>query len=156
MATVTDTTRTEPTVDAVAAAVERDGWAVVEHVMDADAVERARADFERILETTPYGRDDFEGRKTRRVYALFAKTRTLDDAATNPIVLGVLDRVLGHFQLSAPTGIEIGPGERAQPLHPDDAIYPLARPHDEIVVNAMWPLCNFTARNGGTVIVPAR
>ena len=43
---------------------------------------------------------------------------------------------------------------RAQPLHPDDAIYPLARPHDEIVVNAMWPLCDFTADNGGTVLVP--
>ena len=69
-------------------------------------------------------------------------------------MLAALDRVLGHYQLSAPTGIEIGPGETAQPLHPDDAIYPLARPHDEIVVNAMWPLCDFTAENGGTVLLP--
>ena len=122
--------------------------------MSAEAVAKARADFTEILESTPYGRDDFEGRKTRRVYALFAKTRTFDAPATHPLVLGVLDRVLGHYQLSAPTGIEIGPGERAQPLHPDDAIYPLARPHDEIVVNAMWPLCDFTADNGGTVLVP--
>ena len=91
-------------------------------------VAEARADFLRILETTPFGRDDFEGRKTRRVYALFGKTRTFDAPATHPLVLAVLDRVLGHYQLSAPTGIEIGPGERAQPLHPDDAIYPLARP----------------------------
>jgi ectoine hydroxylase-related dioxygenase (phytanoyl-CoA dioxygenase family) len=147
-------TRTEAAVDAVVEALDRDGWAVVEHVMDADAVARARTDFDEILAATPYGRDDFEGRKTRRVYALFAKTRTFDGAATHPLVLGVLDRVLGHYQLSAPTGIEIGPGERAQPLHPDDAIYPLTRPHDEIVVNAMWPLCDFTADNGGTVIVP--
>ncbi len=141
-------------VDAVVAALDRDGWALVEGVMSAGEVERARADLTRILATTPYGRDDFEGRNTKRVYALFAKTRTFDAAATHALVLGALDRVLGHFQLSAPAGIEIGPGERAQPLHPDDAIYPLARPHDEIVVNAMWPLCDFTRENGGTVIVP--
>jgi ectoine hydroxylase-related dioxygenase (phytanoyl-CoA dioxygenase family) len=146
--------RTEASVDRVVEALDRDGWAVVEHMMSPDAVARARADFAEILESTPFGRDDFEGRNTRRVYALFAKTRTFDEPATNPLVLGVLDRVLGHYQLSAPTGIEIGAGERAQPLHPDDAIYPLKRPHDEIVVNAMWPLCDFTTENGGTVIVP--
>jgi ectoine hydroxylase-related dioxygenase (phytanoyl-CoA dioxygenase family) len=138
----------------VATALEQDGWAVVENVMSAEWVSEARADLTRILATTPYGRDDFEGHKTRRIYALFAKTRTLDAAATHPTVLGALDRALGYYQLSAPTGIEIGPGETAQPLHPDDAIYPLERPHQEIVVNAMWPLCDFTKENGGTVLIP--
>src|SRR5260221_9330180 len=142
------------TAEAVTTALDQDGWAVVENVMSEEWVAEARADLTRILESTPYGRDDFEGRKTRRVYALFAKTRTLDAAAVHPIVLGALDRALGYYQLSAPTGIEIGPGETAQPLHPDDAIYPLDRPHQEIVVNAMWPLCDFTAENGGTVLVP--
>jgi ectoine hydroxylase-related dioxygenase (phytanoyl-CoA dioxygenase family) len=129
----------------VATALQQDGWAVVENVMSAEWVAEARADLERILESTPHGRDDFEGHKTRRIYALFAKTRTLDAAATHPIVLAALDQALGHYQLSAPTGIEIGPGETAQPLD---------RPHQEIVVNVMWPLCDFTAENGGTVLVP--
>jgi ectoine hydroxylase-related dioxygenase (phytanoyl-CoA dioxygenase family) len=142
------------TAEDVTAALEQDGWVVVENAMSAEWVEEARADLARILESTPYGRDDFEGHKTRRIYALFAKTRMLDAPATHPIVLAALDRALGHYQLSAPTGIEIGPGETAQPLHPDDAIYPLARPHEEIVVNAMWPLCDFTKENGGTVLVP--
>jgi ectoine hydroxylase-related dioxygenase (phytanoyl-CoA dioxygenase family) len=142
------------TADDVATSLEQDGWALVENLMSADWVAAARSELEQILETTPYGRDDFEGHKTRRIYALFAKTRALDAAAIHPIVLAALDRALGHYQLSAPTGIEIGPGETAQPLHPDDAIYPLARPHQEIVVNAMWPLCDFTAENGGTVLVP--
>ena len=52
------------------------------------------------------GRDDFEGHRTRRVYALFAKTRAFDACATHPTILAVLDRVLQHYQLSAPTGIE--------------------------------------------------
>ena len=88
------------------------------------------------------------------MYALFAKTRLFDGPATHPVVLAVLDRVLGEYQLSAPTGIEIGAGEVAQPLHPDDALYPIPRPHAELVVNVMWPLDDFTEENGATRVVP--
>jgi hypothetical protein len=59
------------------------------------------------LDRTRHGRNDFEGFETKRVYALFAKTRAFDDAATHPLVLGVLERLLGKgFQLSAPQAIE--------------------------------------------------
>jgi ectoine hydroxylase-related dioxygenase (phytanoyl-CoA dioxygenase family) len=66
----------------------------------------------------------------------------------------VLDRVLGHYQLSAPVGISIGPGETAQVLHTDDGVYPVARPHAELVVNTMWPLDPFTEANGATRVAP--
>jgi ectoine hydroxylase-related dioxygenase (phytanoyl-CoA dioxygenase family) len=140
-------------VDDVVAALDARGYAIIPDAISAQQVEAARQDLEDILEQTPPGRDDFEGRRTRRVYALFAKTRALDALATHPEVLGVLDRVLGDYQLSAPAAISIGPGEVAQPLHPDDAIYPVARPHQELVVNVMWPLEEFTEANGATRIV---
>jgi ectoine hydroxylase-related dioxygenase (phytanoyl-CoA dioxygenase family) len=140
--------------DEILAALDRDGYVTIPGAVEPSQVAAARADLEAILERTPSGRDDFEGRQTQRVYALFAKTRTLDAFAVHPQVLAVLDEVLGHYQLSAPTGISIGAGETAQPLHPDDAIYPLARPHPELVVNVMWPLEDFTASNGATRIVP--
>jgi ectoine hydroxylase-related dioxygenase (phytanoyl-CoA dioxygenase family) len=140
-------------VDDVVAALEARGYALIPDAITAPQVETARTELEDILEHTPPGRDDFEGRHTRRVYALFAKTRALDVMATHPVVLGVLDRVLGDYQLSAPAAISIGPGEVAQPLHPDDAIYPVARPHQELVVNVMWPLEEFTEANGATRIV---
>ena len=141
-------------VDSLVTALERDGYVSVPDAISAEQVAAARADLEEVLERTPFGRDDFEGRRTRRVYALFAKTRTLDPLAVHPTVLELLDRVLGHYQLSAPAGIAIGPGESAQPLHPDDAIYPMPRPHPELVVNVMWPLEEFTEANGATRIVP--
>jgi ectoine hydroxylase-related dioxygenase (phytanoyl-CoA dioxygenase family) len=131
-----------------------DGYCVVENVLDPATVAATRAELQGLFAATPYGRDDFEGRATRRVYGLFAKTRALDAMATHPIVLDTLDRVLGPAQLSAPTAIEIGPGERAQPLHPDDAIYPIPRPHAELVVNVMWPFDDFTEANGATRVVP--
>jgi ectoine hydroxylase-related dioxygenase (phytanoyl-CoA dioxygenase family) len=143
-----------PNADAAATTLERDGWVVLPGMLDPDRLAWARAELLRILDDVPAGRDDFEGRRTRRVYALFAKTRAFDGPATDPFVLSLLDRVLGHYQLSAPTGIAIDPGQGAQPLHPDDAIYPVARPHDELVVNVMWPLDDFTVDNGATRVVP--
>jgi ectoine hydroxylase-related dioxygenase (phytanoyl-CoA dioxygenase family) len=136
------------------ATLQRDGYVLLRDVLAAEAVSEARAEIERLVAETPEGRGDFEGRRTRRVYALFAKTRALDALATHPRVLPLLDAVLGEYQLSAPTAISIGPGEREQPLHPDDAIYPIPRPHPELVVNVMWPLVDFEAANGATRIVP--
>jgi ectoine hydroxylase-related dioxygenase (phytanoyl-CoA dioxygenase family) len=138
----------------IAQRLTSDGYVIVSGMMSERDLGAARADLGRILETTPAGRNPFEGFGTQRVYALFAKTRTFDRAATDPLLLQVLDQVLGHYQLSAPVGIRIGPGEQAQMLHRDDAIYPLTQPHPPVVVNTMWPLDEFTADNGATRFVP--
>ena len=138
----------------VAARLLQDGYVVVTGMMDAAGLETARADLQRVLAATPTGRNAFEGFTTQRVYALFAKTRTFDQAATHPLLLAVLAEVLGNCQLSAPVGIRIGPGEKAQILHRDDAIYPVPEPHPPLVVNTMWPLDEFTAENGATRFIP--
>jgi len=141
-------------VEDIVAALSEDGYATVSGAISGEQVAWARSELEAIVQDTPVGRGDFEGYRTRRVYGLFGKTRSLDALAVHEVVLGVLDQILGQYQLSAPTGISIGPGETEQPLHPDDAIYPLPRPHAEVVVNVMWPLQDFTAANGATRIVP--
>jgi len=114
----------DATTDAVTEGLLRDGYAIVEGVLEPDEVKRARDDLARVLETTRTGRNNFEGFSTRRVYALFKKTRAFDGAAVHPLTLGVLDRVLGRYQFSAPVGIQIGPGEAAQVFHRDEAIHP--------------------------------
>ena len=124
------------------------GYAVVERVLPPDTVATVRADLARVLEDVPYGRNDFEGHHTKRIYNLFAKTRAMDEIALHPLLLGVLDRVLGHYQFSAPVGIEIGPGEAAQVIHQDDIVYPLPWPHDTVLVNTMWAFDDFTEANG--------
>jgi ectoine hydroxylase-related dioxygenase (phytanoyl-CoA dioxygenase family) len=126
----------------------------VEGLLPRDELAAARASLADVLAATPEGRNDFEGFKTQRVYALFAKTRAFDGPATHPLLLGVLDRVLGHYQLSAPTGIQIGPGEKAQFLHRDDQIYPLPPDYRDVVLNTMWALDDFTEANGATRLVP--
>jgi ectoine hydroxylase-related dioxygenase (phytanoyl-CoA dioxygenase family) len=144
----------EATVDRVVDALEADGCVVVEGFLSAEKVAALRRELEPHRQQTPLGRNDFEGFVTKRIYALFAKTRGFDELATHPLLLGVLDRVLGHYQLSGPVGIDIGPGESAQGLHRDDVVYPLTWPHQQVVLNTMWALDDFTEANGATLIVP--
>jgi len=134
--------------------LDRSGYAIVEGALSRDDAHRIGAGLRRLLDGVPGGRNPFEGYRTRRLYALFAKTRVLDPLALDPLVLGALTAVLGpHFQLSGPTGIEIGPGEQQQILHRDEDIYPVPRPHPQLVTNVMWAFDDFTVENGATRLV---
>ena len=144
----------DATVDDVVAALDADGYCAVEGVLSPDQVADARSSLRAVLDATPEGRNEFEGYRTKRIYALFAKTRVFDEPAVHPLLLGVLDRLLGHYQLSAPTGIEIGAGEVAQVLHRDEGIYPLPPDYPNVVLNTMWAFDDFTEANGATRFVP--
>jgi ectoine hydroxylase-related dioxygenase (phytanoyl-CoA dioxygenase family) len=77
------------------------------------------------------------------------------DVAVHPWVLQVMERVLGEgFLLSSLSTIVIGPGEPAQAIHVDDAIYGFARPHPPLSCNSMWALTDFTDEIGATRVVP--
>jgi ectoine hydroxylase-related dioxygenase (phytanoyl-CoA dioxygenase family) len=151
-------TRLDPTASAeeVGAALDEHGYVILERYLDAEDVAAKKADLQRVIDTLPTGRNTFEGFSTRRIYALFAKTRTFDDQAIDPLILDAVGARLGAgFQLSAPVGICIGPGEVQQPVHRDDSVYPIPRPHPDLVVNTMWALDDFTEANGATVAYPA-
>jgi ectoine hydroxylase-related dioxygenase (phytanoyl-CoA dioxygenase family) len=142
----------EATVEAVLASLDEHGFCIVEGLLGAD-VDATRKELTAILDATPEGRNSFEGFRTRRMYAVFAKTRRFDEPAVHPLVLGVTEALLGvNPVLSSVVGIEIGPGETGQPLHRDDGKYPIPRPHQEVILNTMWALDDFTIENGATVI----
>ena len=147
-------TRAEASIDAVTTQLDEQGCVVVEHYVDAAKVAALNDELAPHREQTPLGRNDFEGFVTKRIYALFSKVRGFDELATDPLLLGVLDRVLGHYQLSGPVGIDIGPAESPQGLHRDDTVYPIPWPHQQVVLNTMWALDDFTEENGATLIVP--
>ena len=68
-----------------------------------------------------------------------------------PIVEGVLD---AGCLVSSLSSIRIQPGETAQPIHADDQLMPLTKPHAPTVCNSMWALTDFTDANGATRIIP--
>jgi ectoine hydroxylase-related dioxygenase (phytanoyl-CoA dioxygenase family) len=144
----------EATVDGVVAAMQAEGYCIVEGMLSKKAAKDTKADLLDILATTPKGRNDFEGFNSQRIYALFAKTRMFDKPAIDPLLIQVIQQFLLFFQLSAPVGIFIGPGEKVQGLHKDQSVYPLPSDFAPVVVNTMWALDDFTKANGATRLIP--
>ena len=51
--------------------------------------------------------------------------------------------------------LEVGPGASRQVLHRAEDVYPhFPRPCPELVLSTMWAVTDFTAENGGTLLVP--
>lgn len=137
--------------------IERDGFTVIHDVLDTDGVAALLADLERVeAETAARPADnDFEGRRTVRVYNLLAHGPMWRAIPVHPEVLPVVQGVLDDGCLvSSLSSIRIGPGEFAQPIHADDQLIPLTPPHPPVVCNTMWALTDFTEDNGATRLVP--
>lgn len=144
-------------VDAHLAAIAEHGYTIVEHAIDAglvDALNEALLRLEHDLGIRP-GANPFEGHHTIRIYNLLARDRVFERVPVHgnvlPVVEGVLDR---GCLVSSLSSISIDPGEGAQPIHADDTLLDLPRPHPAVVCNAMWALTDFTEDNGATRIVP--
>jgi ectoine hydroxylase-related dioxygenase (phytanoyl-CoA dioxygenase family) len=99
--------------------------------------------------------NEFEGAHTVRIYNLLARTPIYQLIPVHPAVLPVVEGVLDHGCLvSSLSSIAIDPGETIQPIHADDQLIPLPKPHPAVVCNTMWALTDFTAANGATRIMP--
>jgi ectoine hydroxylase-related dioxygenase (phytanoyl-CoA dioxygenase family) len=99
--------------------------------------------------------NDFEGRDTLRIYNLLVHGHLYERIPVHPSVLPIVEAVLDPGCLvSSVSSINIGPGETAQPIHADDQLLPIPKPHPPTVCNTMWALTDFTAANGATRIIP--
>ncbi|HEY1740080.1 MAG TPA: phytanoyl-CoA dioxygenase family protein [Acidimicrobiia bacterium] len=135
--------------------IRADGYVVLPDLVGGTALDRIRQELAPFLERAPFGRNDFEGLRSQRLYALLAKTPAVSELVIHPAVLGVLDELLDpSYLLSANIAINVHPGETAQMLHADDGFVHLPRPRRAVGVSAVWAIDDFTADNGATQMVP--
>ena len=137
--------------------IATEGYTIVHDVFDADRARALLDDLDRLeaeLGIVPSS-NDFEGRATTRVYNLLAHGPDFEAVAVDPAVLPIVEGVLDRGCLvSTLSSISIRPGESAQPIHADDQLHPLPKPHVATVCNSMWALTDFTEANGATRIIP--
>jgi ectoine hydroxylase-related dioxygenase (phytanoyl-CoA dioxygenase family) len=137
------------------AAVERDGFVVIPGLIPSDELARMRRALEPHLRGRTLGRNDFEGHRTERVYALVARDRCFQDLVEHPRILALCDALLEpNYLLTASQAIHILPGETPQGFHSDDLFYRIPRPRRAVSVSTIWAVDPFTAENGATQVVP--
>jgi ectoine hydroxylase-related dioxygenase (phytanoyl-CoA dioxygenase family) len=144
-------------VDAHAARIARDGYTILENAIEPELVAALNAELLRLedeYEIEPAA-NPFEGAHTVRIYNLLVHGPLFEQIPVHPNVLPVVERVLDPGCLvSSLSSISIDPGETAQPIHADDQLLPLPKPHVPIVCNTMWALTDFTEANGATRLIP--
>lgn len=137
--------------------INTDGYTILEGAIDVDVCDALREDLDRLeaeLGIVP-AENGFEGRQTWRIYNLLLHGALYEQIPVHPEVLPVVEGVLDPGCLvSSLSSIAIGPGETAQPIHADDQLIPIPKPHPPTVCNTMWALTDFTEANGATRIIP--
>jgi ectoine hydroxylase-related dioxygenase (phytanoyl-CoA dioxygenase family) len=109
------------------------------------------------------GFKDFHGRQTKRLTNVVTHSKVFrHNILDKDLVYEILDRVFQHdnkaYWMSAAQAIEIGPGNKAQPLHRDQGqyrVFNLWGPQaPEGVVNFLIATTRFTDENGATRFLP--
>jgi ectoine hydroxylase-related dioxygenase (phytanoyl-CoA dioxygenase family) len=135
--------------------IRSEGYTVIRDALSPGQVEAIRQELAPIMASAPFGRNDFEGYRSQRVYALLAKAPTTAGLVTHPALAALLDHLLHPaYLLSAHLAINVHPGETAQKLHCDDGHCAMPRPRQHLGVSAVWAIDDFTADNGATEILP--
>jgi len=147
------------TPEDVAAALARDGVAVVDNLVPRAFMECAKQELAPFTERNGFGTDPFAGFRTKRTGGLVGRSAACRELIMNPLVLGAVKRVLADassFQLHLTQVIAIGPGEPAQAVHRDQwgfDFFPWPKGY-EVQCNTIWAMTDFTEANGATRVIP--
>ncbi|GIH75493.1 phytanoyl-CoA dioxygenase family protein [Planobispora longispora] len=168
--TGTPRVRPDADLDEVVAILERDGAVIVEDLVDDETLARLWDDLGPALDARDFSGDWYNGTRTRRVSSLFARTAQLTPVVTHPLYLGAARRIMQKpthiwmgkvrvemvpsIQISGTQVIQIHPGQGKQPLHRDDALHLRPHPGPTSRVQLMLAMSEFTAENGGTMVIP--
>lgn len=142
-------------VDADLQAIDAQGYVVIERLLAAAEIAAMRAALRPRLTAELLGRNNFEGHRTERVYALVGTHPLFAALVAHQRILAICDALLeANYLLTASQAINIHPGETPQPLHSDDTFYRIARPRRAVSVSTIFALDDFTTENGATQVLP--
>lgn len=135
-------------------ALRDNGFVILPAVLDTGELAAARDHADACLADVPWSDNDFDGRRTRRVYSLIARLGAFERLVLHPAVTELVVAQLGEqrqFGMLCLTAVD--PGQGGQMRHFDAGIYPLPRDL-EVETNVIWALDDFTGDNGATLIAP--
>ena len=140
-------------------AIKEDGGAILVDAAPENNLDNFVSELEPYLATTPYGRDDFTGHKTRRTGALIARMPSIHNFVMDDRVLSLAKAFLSPYTekitLHLSQATTIYPDEEAQLIHRDRFAWGTHIPKViEPQFNTLWAITDFTAENGATRIVP--
>lgn len=139
------------------AALDEAGCCVVTGAAPGSVMDAIAGELGGFEDVASVGASRFEGLSTRRTGSPLPRSATFRTIAMHPAVMAAGEHVLGHasgWRFSAAEYIEIGPGEAPQRLHRDRWKYDMVEFPEEVELNGMWAVTDFSEANGATRIIP--
>lgn len=140
------------------AALDRDGYLIIEAVLNAHETNRLETELEPWIARTPRCEGDFYGWRTTRVGGLLSKAPIVQHLVLNPRILAIAEALLRPacdcVQLNLTQATRVHPGERAQAPHRDEEMWPADTQGRQWLLNVMWAVSDFTEDNGATRLWP--
>ncbi len=140
------------------ATLKRDGYLILDDAAPADLIATLDADLAPVFADTPFGTGSFYGETTKRFGRLLARSPAAASIVQNTKILTIVDAILGpscdNFQLNVAQAIGVHPGAPAQMPHRDHDMWPVDKQGVEFLINVIWPLNEFRADNGATLVWP--
>ena len=152
--------------DTIMAAIDADGAAIVERFISPELVARLNAELDHPIEQKAPGSDDvgammgwFWGQQTKRFTRLAAVAPSFAELLDNDLMHRWAARDLNNgYWLNTGQAMIVGPGQAAQMLHRDIAIWPfinqMGAAAPQAMVSILLALSDFTEEVGATRVIP--
>jgi hypothetical protein len=136
----------------------RDGFHVLRRALPEAGLAALEKELDPRFRRTPFCEGLFSGRSTKRFHGLLSRSAGAANLVMHEDIIDIVEAILLPFadtiQLNLTQAIEIHPGAAEQVPHRDQDMWQGEKGRTEYLVNVMWPLTPFTAKNGGTRLWP--
>lgn len=150
-------------IKAICSALDEAGCVVVAGVLDESKLNQVTGELESAIQGAYYSDkdqpQDFYPSKTKRLVGVMEKMPSVRALCVDPLTTKLCDHHVGpnceQYQLHVASALVVGPGAREQILHREEDpfdFFPVPRPN--LILASMIAITDFTAANGGTLLVP--
>lgn len=150
-------------VPAMAAALDEAGCIVVRDMIDSARCEQIKSELDPHMSRARFSdsdaAEDFYPARTRRISGLISRSLAVRNLTIHPVTTALCDHHLlpncERYNVHVTAGLIVGRGARSQVLHrEEDPFSFFALPRPNLVIASMAAVTEFTAENGGTLLVP--
>jgi ectoine hydroxylase-related dioxygenase (phytanoyl-CoA dioxygenase family) len=135
-----------------------DGYCIIPDACDPSIIAGLNDDFDARFAATPFCEGGFYGARSKRFGALLRRSYHAQALVQHDLIERIVDAVLrpwcDRIVLNLTQAVELHPGALAQVPHRDQDLWQAVRDGRDYQVNVIWPLTEFTADNGATLVWP--
>lgn len=134
------------------------GYCIIPDLLPRSTIAAFDDDLAEPFSRTPFCTGGFYGETTKRFGRLLTRSPHAAALVQHPLILRIAETILAPWcdtiQLNVTQAMAVHPGAFRQLPHRDQDMWPGPKGEIEYLVNVIWPLTDFRADNGATLVWP--